>query len=407
MSKGIRKDPRFEAISKRYPLTDIELAELEADIVKRGCIHPVTVWDGALIDGYHRFDICARHKIPIEFKALEFASASEAEWWAWEIMKARRNLSPFSRGEIELKQKEVLAAMAKERQREGQDRGRRRRYGLPGERLRCARCGVVSIGGDHDCKALVGVNVDTNQKTRTKLAKSAGISAGTMHKVEVLAKKAPEEAKKKLRRGETTINREYQAIKTAERKKERAAELAEVSQRNAELPVEDRSYGIIYADPPWRYEHVKTESRAIENQYPTMDLDDICNLPVSKLALDDCVLFLWVTSPKVAEGIRVVDAWGFTYRTCAVWDKGKIGMGYYFRQQHELLFVATRGSPPAPDPANRVPSVLTLGRGKHSSKPPEVYGLIERMYPEDPKIELFARRTRAGWDKWGNQCTTS
>ena len=82
---------------------------------------------------------------------------------------------------------------------------------------------------------------------------------------------------------------------------------------------------MIYADPPWRYEHVKTESRAIENQYPTMDLDAICALPVRDIATDDSVLFLWATSPKLAEAMRVIDAWGFTYRTCMAWVKEKIG----------------------------------------------------------------------------------
>ena len=107
-------------------------------------------------------------------------------------------------------------------------------------------------------------------------------------------------------------------------------------------------FRLLYADPPWRYEHVVTESRAIENQYPTMALDDICALRVP--AADDAVLFLWATPPKMAEAVQVIDAWGFSYRTCASWDKEQIGMGYYFRQQHELLLVAARGALPVPDP---------------------------------------------------------
>lgn len=160
-------------------------------------------------------------------------------------------------------------------------------------------------------------------------------------------------------------------------------------------------YGVIYADPPWRYEHVKTESRAIENQYPTMSLDDICAMNVSALAADDCVLFLWATSPKLAEAMRVIEAWGFTYRTCAVWDKQKIGMGYYFRQQHELLLLAARGEPGAPAVEARESSVYREARGAHSSKPAHYAGLIERMYPGVPKIELFCREPRDGWQVWG------
>lgn len=169
-----------------------------------------------------------------------------------------------------------------------------------------------------------------------------------------------------------------------------------------QLPDED--YGVIYADPPWRYDHSKTDSRKIENQYPTMGLDEICALPVPEFSADDCVLFLWATSPKLAESMQVVTSWGFTYRTCAVWDKERIGMGYYFRQQHELLLVATKGSPGTPEPQHRISSVIRSRRDtKHSKKPVEVYETIEAMYPNVKRIEVFARETRTGWDCYGNE----
>jgi N6-adenosine-specific RNA methylase IME4 len=166
----------------------------------------------------------------------------------------------------------------------------------------------------------------------------------------------------------------------------------------------ERPAPILYADPPWRYEHVKTESRAIENQYPTLSLEEICALPVAAAATSDAVLFLWATSPKLAEAFQALDAWGFTYRTCMVWAKNKIGMGYYARQQHELLLIATKGEPPVPLPENRPSSVVHAERGEHSKKPEIFYDLIERMYPEFEKNELFLRGpARKGWRGWGNQ----
>ena len=133
-----------------------------------------------------------------------------------------------------------------------------------------------------------------------------------------------------------------------------------------------------------------------------MSLEAICALAVP--AAEDAVLFLWATSPKLAEALSVVDAWGFAYRTCAVWDKERIGMGYYFRQQHELLLVAARGSFPVPPPATRPSSVIRARRGTtHSQKPQTMYDLLERMYPRAAKIELFARLHRDGWDAWGHQ----
>jgi N6-adenosine-specific RNA methylase IME4 len=181
----------------------------------------------------------------------------------------------------------------------------------------------------------------------------------------------------------------------------RAEKLEAITTKNAALPT--MRYSVIYCDPPWRYEHVKTESRAIENQYPTMDLADICALPVDEMAAEDCVLFMWATAPKLAEAMVVIDAWGFEYRTCAVWDKQQIGMGYYFRQQHELLLVAARGNMPAPGVDARDSSVYREARGKHSAKPAYYAELIERMYPGVPRIELFNRGGRDGWDTWGNQ----
>ena len=187
----------------------------------------------------------------------------------------------------------------------------------------------------------------------------------------------------------------------AERRADRVAKLVEISSGNAAIEDVDRVFPVIYADPPWRYEHAVSESRAIENQYPTMELDAICALKPP--ATGDAILFLWATSPKLAEAMRVVADWGFVYRTCMVWDKLVIGMGYYARQRHELLLIATRGAPPAPAPGDRPDSVISIKRGEHSTKPTRFYEIIEAMYPELPKIELFARTPRDGWSRWGNQ----
>jgi N6-adenosine-specific RNA methylase IME4 len=134
-----------------------------------------------------------------------------------------------------------------------------------------------------------------------------------------------------------------------------------------------------------------------------MHLSEICALPVGSLATDAAVLFLWTTAPHLRESFDVLAAWGFVYKTNIVWAKDKIGLGYFVRNQHELLIVAARGDMPSPLPANRPPSIISAQRREHSRKPDEAYELIERMYPELPKIELFARNAREGWAAWGNQ----
>lgn len=162
-----------------------------------------------------------------------------------------------------------------------------------------------------------------------------------------------------------------------------------------------KRYQIIYADPPWRYRHSATKSRQVENQYPTMELTDIQRIELP--CEDNAVLYLWATAPKLEEALSVLNAWGFDYRTCLVWDKEIIGMGYWFRGQHELLLVGVKGyfSPPAQ--ALRVSSVLRHRRERHSKKPNIVVDWIDNWYPDMSKLELFARNKRLGWDCWGNE----
>jgi len=160
-----------------------------------------------------------------------------------------------------------------------------------------------------------------------------------------------------------------------------------------------KKYNIIYADPPWRYSFSKSKSRKIENQYPTMELKDICDLKIP--SEDNCVLYLWATAPKLLEALKVMESWGFKYKTQAIWDKEIIGMGYWFRGQHEILLVGVKGkfSPPI----KKVSSVFKFRRTNHSKKPKQIKDYIELAFPKERKIELFAREKTEGWDVWGNE----
>jgi N6-adenosine-specific RNA methylase IME4 len=166
---------------------------------------------------------------------------------------------------------------------------------------------------------------------------------------------------------------------------------------------------VLYADPPWQYDHAPLggDNRAIENHYPTMTLEEICALPVGDIANENAVLFMWTTSPKLEESMQVLAAWGFSNRTTMVWIKDKIGMGYHVRERHEILLIAKRGELPPPATDRRPDSVVEAPRLEHSAKPPIFYELIDQMYPDVRKIELFGRapEDRALWSAWGNQAT--
>lgn len=164
-------------------------------------------------------------------------------------------------------------------------------------------------------------------------------------------------------------------------------------------------YQVIYADPPWFYgqeqhSHEKQET-VLETHYPSMPTEDICKLPIKELGADNSVLFIWTTSPKLFETQQVIEAWGFEYKTSMVWDKVKHNVGYYVSVRHEFLLIATRGSC-LPDNPKLYDSVLTQERTEHSKKPEVFYEIIEDLY-KGKKIELFSRKSRKGWECWGNQ----
>jgi N6-adenosine-specific RNA methylase IME4 len=223
-----------------------------------------------------------------------------------------------------------------------------------------------------------------------------------------IATESPEQQREIVARGESQILAAARAIRARRAEQshaERIERLAKIAESNRAIPTE-RRFSVILADPPWHFEVYNEASgveRAAGNHYPTMTLEEICALPVKELATDSAVLFLWVTAPHLFEAGRVIEAWGFEYKSNLCWVKDRIGLGYYFRNQHELLLVAVRGDMPAPEPARRPPSVIRSPKREHSRKPDEIHALIERMYPKLARIELFARGTRPGWAAWGNQ----
>lgn len=160
-------------------------------------------------------------------------------------------------------------------------------------------------------------------------------------------------------------------------------------------------YKLILADPPWQYINVTTgrySRSGAAAKYATMPIKDICAYPLPELARQSA-LFLWCTTPLLPYGFEVMTAWGFTYKTAIYWRKiMSQGMGNYFRGQVEVLLVGTRGklTPFHCQKAN----FLQTKVGKHSQKPREIYGLLESL-DLDPKIELFARERRQGWDAVG------
>ena len=151
-------------------------------------------------------------------------------------------------------------------------------------------------------------------------------------------------------------------IKDKKRNQNRVEREIKLESSNTKFPDGTQKYGIIYADPPWRYDFSNTSNREIENHYPTMELQEIKDLGVPDICNEDCVLYLWATSAKAPEAFEVMEAWEFTYKSQFVWVKNKIGMGYWARNQHELLLIGTKGNFSPPEPENRISSVIHADR---------------------------------------------
>lgn len=194
--------------------------------------------------------------------------------------------------------------------------------------------------------------------------------------------------------------RELRLEVVSHRRGERYGELARAS-----LPADDR-VPVLYTDPPWTFHAWSPagEGRVPANYYPVMSLEEICTLGISSCATSAAVLFMWTTAPHFVESLEVLKAWGFEYKTQMVWLKDRQALGYYVRNQHEPLIIATRGDFPVPDEQNRPRSYVESPRRGHSEKPHEFYRIINRMYPGLRKREFFGRSWCEGWERtWGNQ----
>lgn len=354
-----------------------DYARLREDIRERGVMVPIEVDEtGAILDGHHRKKIADELGIDCPRVTRINMADHEKRIHAVALNVSRRHLTDAQKALIGRQIEPDIAEAARRRQ---------------------------AIMNGRSVVELPDKCPEAGTETRDEVARKVGLGAGRTYERH---RKALDEAEivapqivEKARAGEATMKDVRREVSQA-RKAERVA-------RIGQKPVVPASglFHVICADPPWRYEHAPHDTRAIENHYPTMTTDAICELPCP--AEDDAVLFLWATNPKLLEALRVMAAWGFDYRTNIVWVKDRPGIGYYARGQHELLLIGRRGKFPRPAPEDTPASVITASRAAHSEKPAEAYALIERMYPEHARLEMFARTSRPGWEAWGNQASAA
>ena len=256
-------------------------------------------------------------------------------------------------------------------------------------------------------------NSGVNNQTKADVIRDAGFTPMQVSRFETLAAH-PEivaQAKAEARENDDIVSRslvleKVKAQKREELREQRDSAIQDQIERpktnnHVDIFTTDRKYRVIYADPPWSYndkQNIEVLGGA-EKHYLTMPLDEICKLPIP--AEDNAVLFIWVTSPMLEDSFKVINAWGFKYKTSFVWDKVAHNMGHYNSVRHEFLLICTRGSC-TPDVAKLFDSVVSIERTEHSRKPKEFRDMIDTLYPIGNRLEMFAREAPDGWDVWGN-----
>lgn len=360
-------------------LAESDFEALKADIAERGVLIPVEYDDeGNILDGHHRVRACEELGISDWPRFVRKGlTEDEKRLHARQLNIARRHLSREQK-------RELIAGQLKDTP-ERSNRQVAASLGVDHKTVQAVRSEAEGIGEIPQC--------DRETKDgRTYPAARKPIRTAYVDPTPEGQKEAE------------SVVKANRAAKAVERREERLEKIEEISKGNRDLDT-SRKYPVIYADPPWRYEMpaMGGTNRSIENHYPTMTLEEICAMPVSELAADDAMLYMWATAPKLPECLEVVKAWGFEYRTHMVWDKQKIGMGYHARNQHEILLICKRGEIPPPQAGTQPSSIYSEPRGRHSAKPQFFYEMIEAAYPGLAKIELFCRSPRDGWSVWGNQ----
>jgi len=232
-------------------------------------------------------------------------------------------------------------------------------------------------------------------RSAEKIAKKLKVSDKSLKLVRKLKKEEPE-IFEKVKSGGYTLNDAKRNMRVKEHAKK-----AEKAKSNPQKNTFNGPFELVVADPCWRYDFSKDDADKVENHYETCTVEEIIKHKPN--TTEDSILFLWATAPKLLEALEVMKAWGFTYKSHAIWDKKWIGMGYWFRGTHELLLVGTKGNPGCPPDSERVSSIFSEKRTEHSKKPQCVYEWIEKAFPSQTKLEMYCRTPRKNWSSWGNE----
>ena len=348
------------------PLAIEEFNQLEKNIIADGCRDPLLTWNGILIDGHNRYEICTKHGLKFSVVEKDFTNENHAKEWMINNQFGRRNLSNYQRSVLALELESVFSDRAKEQQ------------GL--------RNDIIQIS--EESKPIVAIK---------EVAKIANVSHDTIAKVKKIQSTATPEVKAQLNNGEISINEAYKGIKKAERAIDIEKQREDIA--NNVMAKIDGLFEVISIDPPWNYGRAyDPDSSRAANPYPEMSQSELLDIELP--FADDSVCLLWTTQAFIFDAKELLNKWGFTYKATIVWDKEKMGMGAWLRMQCEFCLIGIKGNPAWNNTKYR--DIIREPRREHSRKPDCFFEMIEEI-TVGRRLEYFSRENRKGWEVYGNE----
>lgn len=376
---------QFHAVAALFPLMEEdEYQALVEDIRSHGLHQPIWHYQGQIIDGRNRWRACQElHMKPL---LREWQGQGSLVAFVVSLNLKRRHLTSSQKAVVALAVEKQLAVEARKQQGRRSDLLQRIEKGGPP--LHAAQQASTMLGTNRQY-VLDAKRIERESPTLLEEVRRGSLTIPEAKKLNRLPPQQQARALELVERGDA------RTVNDSVRKLRLAAQVEAVT--SMQLP--KGTYHVIVSDPPWPYtKRVEDATHHGSLPYPSMAIQDILQLPVQKLAHDDCILWLWTTNAFMAEAYQVAHAWGFTVKTILTWDKQRMGLGDWLRGQTEHCLMAVRGKPVV-----TLRSQTTLLRGaarEHSRKPEEFYRLVESLCP-GRKCELFARTRRAGWNSYG------
>ena len=376
---NIRVDKKFKDLIP--PLTDEERRQLEENIEAAGKAYDaIKVWEGKIVDGHNRYEICRKLKLPFKVEELKFESRDHAMIWMIDNQAGRRNVEVYCRVSMLTLRDDLIGGL------------------------------VEKHGGDRKSDDFKSLNSDTcsgknSGRRTTKIAELAGCGRDTVDKVLKINKAheaglVPEETIENLRTGESSIHSVFADVRRNEKREELVEKLESVSAKKQKAL--KGHYDVIVIDPPWPMQKIERDvaPNQVKFDYPTMSEEELAALKMP--AADDCHMWLWTTHKFLPMAYRLLDVWNFKYVCCFVWHKPggfqPIGLPQY---NCEFALYARRGSPKFID-TKAFNTCFDAPRGKHSEKPEEFYDVVRRV-TGGRRIDIFNRRKIKGFDVWGKE----